>query len=153
MFFCYTYGCTTGTKQTEGQHFMEGNKLQANIDALRALVNERGWRIIDEKAIQFGSQLTVSDGQNKIPVAFYTSGKALIQGKDSPLRSELQTWWYGKQPASSQPATPATKQSTLIETPAASPVASLAGTARMRFHVSGAVDYFGPLGIAAVFVV
>src|ERR1700730_11311170 len=100
---------------------MDENRLQSNINALRAFVNEHGWRVIDEKTIQFGSQLTVSDGPNKIPVAFYTSGKALIQGKDSPLRSELQTWWYGKQSVSSQPATPATAQSSFIEVPIVSP--------------------------------
>jgi ribonuclease HIII len=111
---------------------MEPTKLQSNIDALRTLVNERGWRIIDEKAIQFGSQLTVSDGPNKIPVAFYTSGKALIQGKDSPLRSELQAWWYSKK--------------------SVSPVASFARTARIGSDESGKGDYFGPLVIAAVYV-
>src|SRR5579863_9380503 len=102
--------------QREENYFMEENKLQSHIDALRALVNQRGWRIIDEKAIQWGYQLIVSDGKTKIPIDLFTSGKALIQGKDSPLRSELQTWWYGgKQPISSQPAKPATAQSAFIE--------------------------------------
>ena len=128
---------------------MDNTRLQSNKDALRAFVKERGWRIIDEKAIQSGYQFTVSDGANKIPVAFYASGKALIQGKDSSLRSELQTWWYGKQPASSQPAT---TQSTLIETPAAAPIASFAGTARIGCDESGKGDFFGPLVIAAVYV-
>src|ERR1700676_3371051 len=133
---------------------MDGNRLQSNINALRAFAHERGLRIIEEKAIQSGYQLTVSDGPNKIPVAFYTSGKALIQGKDSSLRSELQTWWYGQQPVSSQPATPATAQSSFIEVPivSPSPVASLAGTARIGCDESGKGDYFGPLVIAAVFV-
>jgi ribonuclease HIII len=131
---------------------MEGNKLQSSIDALRKLVNERGWRIIDEKAIQSGYQLTVSDGANKIPVAFYTSSKTLIQGKDSPLRSELQTWWSSKQPISSQPATHATSQSSFIETSTVSPLASFAGTARIGCDESGKGDYFGPLVIAAVYV-
>ena len=133
---------------------MEGNKLQSNIDALRTLANERGWRIIDEKAIQWGYQLIVSDGANKIPVAIYTSGKALIQGKDCPLRSELQTWGYGKKSVSSEQTTLATTQSTLIETPAISPspLASFAGTARIGCDESGKGDYFGPLVMAAVFV-
>lgn len=131
---------------------MEGNKLQSSIDALRALINERGWRIKDEKAIQSGLQLTVSDGANKIPVAFYTSGKALIQGKDSPLRRELQTWWYGKQPVLSQPAITTPAQSSFIEAPAVSPRASFAGTTRIGCDESGKGDYFGPLVIAAVCV-
>lgn len=131
---------------------MEGNKLQASIDALHAFVDERGWRVIDEKAIQSGTQLTVSDGINKIPVAFYSSGKALIQGKDSPLRNELQTWWYEKKAGSSQQVTPATMQSSFIETPVVSPVASFAGMPRIGCDESGKGDYFGPLVIAAVYV-
>lgn len=129
---------------------MEGNKLQASIDALHAFVAERGWRIVDEKAIQSGAQLIVSDGINKIPVAFYTSGKALIQGKDSSLRNELQTWWDGKKAGSSQQVTSASVQSSFIETPA--PVASFAGMARIGCDESGKGDYFGPLVIAAVYV-
>jgi ribonuclease HIII len=131
---------------------MEPTKLQSNIDALRAFVNERGWRIIDEKAIQSGYQLTISDGANKIPVAFYTSGKALIQGKDSPLRSELQAWWYGKKSVSSQPAAPTIAQSSFIETPTAPPIASFSSMPRIGCDEAGKGDYFGPLVIAAVYV-
>lgn len=131
---------------------MENTLLQSRIDALRALANERGWRISDEKAIQFGSQLTISDGTNKIPVAIYTSGKALIQGKDCPLRRELQAWWYGKKPVSSEQTMPTTTQSTLVKTPVVSPVASFAGMARIGCDESGKGDYFGPLVMAAVYV-
>ena len=131
---------------------MEENKLQSSIDALRTLVNERGWRIIDEKTIQSGYQLTVSGGANKIPVALYTTGKALIQGKDSSLRSELQAWWNGKLAGPARPTAPAIAQSALIETPAVSSLASFAGTARIGCDESGKGDYFGPLVIAAVFV-
>lgn len=130
---------------------MEGNKLQSNINALRALVQERGWRIIDEKAIQWGYQLIVSDGKAKIPVDLFTTGKALIQGKESPLRSELKAWWNGR-PSAVRPAAPSIAQSPLIETPAASSLASFAGTARIGCDESGKGDYFGPLVIAAVYV-
>ena len=124
-----------------GKYFMEENKLQSSIDALRAFVNERSWRIIEEKAIQSGYQLTVSDGANKIPVALYTTGKALIQGKECALRSELQMWWYGKQAAS-----------TKLAAPAVSSLARFAGTARIGCDESGKGDYFGPLVMAAVYV-
>src|SRR5579859_7835148 len=131
---------------------MEENKLQSSIDALRALVHERGWRIIDEKAIQWGYQLTVSDGNAKIPVDLFTTGRALVQGKDSSLRSELQAWWNGRQPLSARSAASTTTQSALIETPAVSSLASFAGTARIGCDESGKGDYFGPLVIAAVYV-
>jgi len=131
---------------------MEENKLQSNIDALRVFVNERGWRIIDEKTIQSGYQLTISDGTDKIPVAFYTSGKVLIQGKDSSLRSELQAWWYGNKSVSSQPAASTIAQSSFIETPTAPPIASFSGMPRIGCDETGKGDYFGPLVIAAVYV-
>ncbi len=131
---------------------MEGDKLQSSIDALRALVHEHGWRITDEKAIQSGYQLTVSDGANKIPVAVYTTGRALIQGKDSSLRSELQAWWNSKQSNPVRPTAPAIAQSALTDTPAISSLASFAGTARIGCDESGKGDYFGPLVIAAVYV-
>lgn len=131
---------------------MEGNRLQSSIDALRALVNERGWRIVGEKAIQWGYQLIVSDGNDKIPIDLFSTGKALIQGKDSPLRSELQEWWFGKQPVQARPASPETVQPALLETPAVSSLASFAGTARIGCDESGKGDYFGPLVFAAVYV-
>ncbi|HEY6540427.1 MAG TPA: ribonuclease HIII [Ktedonobacteraceae bacterium] len=131
---------------------MDTTKLQSSIDALRTLVNERGWHIIDEKVIQSGYQLTVSDGANKIPVALFTTGKALIQGKESPLRGELQAWCYGKQPVPTHPTAPTIAQSALIETPAVSSLASFAGTARIGCDESGKGDYFGPLVMAAVHV-
>lgn len=134
------------------ERFMEPTKLQSSIDAFRAFVQERRWRIIDEKAIQSGYQLTISDGSSKIPVALYTTGKALIQGKDSPLRSELQAWWSSKQTVPARPAAPTTTQSALIASPAVSSLASFAGAARIGCDESGKGDYFGPLVIAAVYV-
>ena len=131
---------------------MEETKLQQNIDALRTLVHERGWRITDEKVIQSGYQLTVSDGASKIPVALYTTGRALIQGKESPLRSELQAWWNGRQAGPARSAAPAIAQSALMENPAVSSLASFAGTARIGCDESGKGDYFGSLVIAAVYV-
>jgi ribonuclease HIII len=131
---------------------MEGDKLQSSIDSLRALIQERGWRIIDEKTIQSGYQLTISDGTNRVPVALYTTGKALIQGKESPLRSELQAWSYGRQAVSTRSPAPAVAQSAFIQTPAVSPLASFAGTARIGCDESGKGDYFGPLVMAAAYV-
>src|SRR5689334_20164984 len=121
---------------------MEGNKLQSSIDALRALVQERGWHITGEKAIQWGYQLIISDGKTKIPIDLFTTGRALIQGKDSPLRSELQAWWNSRQAVSARSATPATAQAAFIETPSVSSLASFAGTTRIGCDESGKGDYF-----------
>jgi len=68
---------------------MNEAKLQANIDALRRFVESQGWIITNEKDIQSGYQLVVSNGLTRVPVAFFYSGKALIQGK--PDESYLNT--------------------------------------------------------------
>src|SRR5438270_12885504 len=60
---------------------MDTTILQSNIEALRTFVDEHGWRILDEKSIQSGYQLIVSDGTIKIPVDFFYTGKALVLGK------------------------------------------------------------------------
>ncbi len=73
---------------------MGGQNLQAIIEAFRNFVSNRGWSISDEKEIQHGYQLTVTDGITKIPVALYSSGKALVQGKVSPLQTELTVLAY-----------------------------------------------------------
>jgi ribonuclease HIII len=131
---------------------MDESKLQANIEALREFVHGKGWTIVDEKEIQSGLQLIVTDGTSRIPVAFFPSGKVLIQGKAGALRSELKSWWDTRKSSSAQPAMPTTTQSTFVETPPKESLTSFAGKARIGLDESGKGDYFGPLVIAAVYV-
>src|SRR5258708_21643214 len=95
---------------------MNESKLQANIDALREFVHSKGWSIADEKEIQSGYQLTVTDGIARIPVAFFSSGKALIQGKPGALQTELKSWWYTRKTSYTQSSFQATIQSSFVET-------------------------------------
>jgi hypothetical protein len=74
---------------------MKKISLQAFIDTFRTFVYKKGWSIIDEKEIAHGYQLIVSDGVAKTPVALFSSGKALVQGKPSMLQIELKQWVYG----------------------------------------------------------
>ena len=67
--------------------------LNTNVQAFRELVQHKGWTIVTEGEIQSGYQFRVTDGRDKIPVSFYTTGKALIQGKAGILQSEIQMWW------------------------------------------------------------
>jgi ribonuclease HIII len=131
---------------------MDESRLQANIEALREFVQNKGWTVVDEKKIQSGYQLTVTDGITKIPVAFFRSGKALIQGKPGMLQTELKAWWNERKAASVQPETPAVSQSTFVETPSNAIPKSFTGKARIGMDESGKGDYFGPLVIAAVYV-
>jgi len=131
---------------------MNESKLQTNIDALRELVQSKGWTILDEKEIQSGFQLRVTDGVTRIPVALFNSGKALIQGKSGELQTQLKTWWNTRNNTSTSPEAQAVTQSSFIETPTPLVGKNYAGKARIGLDESGKGDYFGPLVIGAVFV-
>lgn len=131
---------------------MDQSKLQANLEALRAFIQSKGWTIAGEKEIQSGYQLKVTDGITRIPVDFFATGRALIQGKPGVLRSELKSWWDARKASFPRQAVAAT-QSSFIATPAETPILiSYAGKARIGLDESGKGDYFGPLVIAAVYV-
>ncbi|HYB01002.1 MAG TPA: ribonuclease HIII [Ktedonobacteraceae bacterium] len=131
---------------------MNVSKLQANIDALRELVQSKGWSIVAEKEIQSGYQLTISDGITRIPVAFFYSGKALIQGKPGALQTQLKAWWDTRNSKSTGSDTQQVTQSLFAETPATLAERSYAGKARIGLDESGKGDYFGPLVIGGVYV-
>ncbi len=131
---------------------MDKSKLQANIDALRAFVQKNGWTILDEKEIQSGYQLRITDGITSVPVDFFTTGRALIQGKSGELQTRLKLWWNEGKVVSGQPTTPAASQSTFVVTPSEESVTSFTGIARIGLDESGKGDYFGPLVIGAVYV-
>src|SRR5260370_9025734 len=78
---------------------MDQSKLQANLEALRAFIQSKGWTIVGEKEIQSGYQLKVTDGITRIPVDFFTTGRALIHGKPCVIRSELKSWWDARKPS------------------------------------------------------
>jgi ribonuclease HIII len=124
------------------------SKLQANIDALRELVQDKGWTIVAEKEISYGYQLLVTDGITRIPVDLFSTGKALIQGKPGDLQTEIKSWWYSRDVPSAKPTT----QSSLLDTPLDLSTTNFTGRARIGLDESGKGDYFGPLVIGAVFV-
>lgn len=131
---------------------MDQSKLQANIEALRELAHRKGWAIVGEKEIQSGYQMTVADGISRIPIAFFPSGKALIQGKPGELQTELKAWWDARKSTQGQPKAPGTTQSSFIETPSKPTPANFTGIPRIGSDESGKGDYFGPLVIGAVYV-
>ena len=131
---------------------MEEPKLQANIDALRELVQSQGWTILDEKEIQSGYQLLVTDGITRIPCSLFNSGKVLIQGKPGDLQKHLKIWRDTKNASSTEPVAPTTTQSSLVETSSNITPANFTGRPRIGLDESGKGDYFGPLVIGAVFV-
>lgn len=96
--------------------------LERNIRVFREFVRQKGWTIAAEGEIQSGYQFRVTDGQEKIPVNFYTTGRALIQGKAGGLQTEIQNWW---QNVSTPPLpTPAQDLTTVSTSPASTPTVS-----------------------------
>ena len=127
---------------------------QATINALRELASHKGWSIASEKEIDYGYQIVVFDGITKNPVAFFPSGKMLVQGKPGALLTELQAWREERSSTSSSKyektqlpfAGAQSQQSLEAETTIAK------GIARIGMDESGKGDYFGPLAIGAVYV-
>ena len=135
---------------------MAGNKLQGTLDAFRELIQQKGWIIVEEKPIQSGYQITVTDAITKVPVSIFQSGKMLIQGKPGVLQDTIKQWSLQKQTAETQTQL---AQPTLLttdslpSTPISRPQESrITGVARIGSDESGKGDYFGPLVVAAVYV-
>lgn len=105
--------------------------LNKNIQAFRDLVQLKGWGIVAEGEIQSGYQFRVTNGQDNIPVSFYTTGKALIQGKAGSLQADIQAWW---QNLNFVPSSTPTKDSTPVSVSSVSPSAASGRTA--RFYVA-----------------
>jgi len=131
---------------------MNLSKLQADIDALHEFIKGNGWLIVDKKVIQSGYQVIVTDEITKVSIAFFYSGKILIQGKTGELQTKLKLWRDGEKASSTQITASATTQSILIKASSSTPTTNFTGQPRIGLDESGKGDYFGPLVIGAVFV-
>lgn len=130
----------------------EERVTEASISSLRRLAKERGWTM-DERDIEHGRQARVSDGENKATIAFYTTGKALIQGRPSSLTEELDSWWAGSHlNRSAYVPPPNSGHGSDANKPSYSGRARARGVARIGIDESGKGDYFGPLVAAGVYV-
>lgn len=109
------------------------------MNSLKTFITENGWRLVEEKPIPYGQQFKISDGKHEATVNLYTTGKGLVQGKASPLKAALETWW-------SEQGVASTTKSKVAAVPSAT------GVARIGSDETGKGDYFGPMVIGAVFV-
>ncbi len=66
--------------------------LENLLDRLRSFALKQGLQILIEHPIDYGVQVVISDGRYEVPVNLYTTGRMLVGGKASPLRSQLQEW-------------------------------------------------------------
>jgi hypothetical protein len=65
---------------------------EAAIQSLREFASQRRWQIVEEREIDFGYRVVVSDAFTRNNVDFYPSGKIVIQGKQGALWDELGKW-------------------------------------------------------------
>src|SRR5258706_4268669 len=95
---------------------MAESKLQANIDAFRDFVHTNGWTILEERKIQNGFQLLVTDGITRVAIDCYTNGNASIRGSTGTLKADLQNWWQQRKASSASPLLEEAKLSATVRT-------------------------------------
>lgn len=149
----------------ERQPVRDRDMSTAGVASFREFIGQRGWTILSERDLHYGIQLQVSDGDDKVFVSLYSSGKALIQGKASTLKDEIQAWWDRKvEQEMKQGVVPAQRRG--ISSPPVPPEGAPAvtsnspgivgvivrGIPRIGLDESGKGDYFGPLVVGAVYV-
>jgi hypothetical protein len=82
---------------------MAGKQLQAVLHLFRTYILQHGWTILEEREIQNGTQLFVTDGMTRVVLDCYTNGNALIQGPAGALKTDLQNWWKERKASPTSP--------------------------------------------------
>lgn len=107
---------------------------------LRRALESAGAAVYESRRIDYAVQHRVSRGPDQAILNLYDSGKALVQGKDSPLKELLEQWKEERGPSTSANA-PAR---------GGSPGLRADSTPRVGTDEAGKGDYFGPLVAAGV---
>ncbi|HEU5384053.1 MAG TPA: hypothetical protein VFV38_52330 [Ktedonobacteraceae bacterium] len=110
----------------KGNLLMAGKQLPVVLSVFRTYLLQKRWSILNERAIQSGVQLLVTDGLTRVAIDCYTNGNALIQGAPGALKTDVQSWWE------QQKASP---DSPLLEKAAFSPPARSSVEALRAFAV------------------
>ncbi len=102
------------------------------FEAIKHTVTSRGWRWRPGKAVPYGEQIVVSDGQHQATVNYYPRrGKVVVGGPESPLKAAL------LDATASESATDAAPPAITVP--------------HIGMDESGKGDWFGPLIVAAVY--
>lgn len=115
------------------------------LASLNSFVAEHAIAVVGEQSIDYGYQLKLERGGERVTVNLYTTGKLLIQGKPGPLKQLLETWQREAPLAAQAPPRDA-------QTGDGAGVGLLAPLPHIGLDESGKGDYFGPLVVAAVAV-
>jgi ribonuclease HIII len=134
---------------------------EAAIQSLREFASQRRWQIVEEREIDFGYRVVVSDAFTRNNVDFYPSGKIVIQGKQGALWDELGRWrekWSSaaalKIGSVSLPFDdmPPVEKPLPVEQVVTAPISTPTARESIVLGVAGKEDYFGPLVISAIHV-
>lgn len=68
------------------------NKLSNNLSAFEKFLEVNHLQIFERKEIEYGAQIVVTDGSTRLPVNIYTSGRIIVQGKPSELKTLITEW-------------------------------------------------------------
>jgi ribonuclease HIII len=68
------------------------DKTAANLAAFEQWLAEKGWRVFEQREIDYGRQVTVTDGAHRLPVNFYTSGAIVPGGKAGDMKTAITEW-------------------------------------------------------------
>jgi hypothetical protein len=63
--------------------------IDSDTQAFKAFLADQDLTIFNEQSIDHGYQIIVTDGLSRNPVNFYKTGRILVQGKDSILKTKL----------------------------------------------------------------
>jgi ribonuclease HIII len=68
------------------------DKYTNYLTALETLIDENHLQVFDRKEIEYGTQIVVTDGTIRLPINIYTSGRIIVQGKQSGLKTLITEW-------------------------------------------------------------
>lgn len=71
---------------------MTADQMSSNLASLEHFLKEKGWRIFEQKDIDHGRQVTVTDGTTRLPVNFFNTGTISVQGKSCEMKTVLTEW-------------------------------------------------------------
>lgn len=95
---------------------MAGKQLPVVLSMFRTYILQKNWSILNERAIQSGVQILVTDGITRVVIDCYTNGNALVQGSVGALKTDLQSWWELQKASSDSPLLEKVELSTAART-------------------------------------
>jgi ribonuclease HIII len=125
------------------------------VGKLREFCDSKSYKVVEEREIEHGLQLKISNGSEVVPVNIYHGRRGLrivVGGERGPLRDELMGFdnseggeRFKREKSGLGGAYRATKKH--LKVPRSEELASWIGT-----DEAGKGDYFGPLSVAGVYV-